>query len=63
MFFGNFQTAIIGVADLEVVWLAMEQIPYIFFLPLHTGSCPIYGRAPAPPQGYRCCAGAYPTPV
>ena len=29
----------------------------------HTGSCcPIYGRAPAPPQGYRCCAGTYPTP-
>ena len=24
---------------------------------------PIYGRAPAPPQDYRCCAGAYPTPV
>ena len=35
-----------------------------FFLPLHTGSCfPIHGRAPAPPQGYRCRAGAYPTPV
>ena len=24
----NLQTAIIGVADLEVVWLEMEQIPY-----------------------------------
>ena len=37
---------------------------FYLFLPLHTGSCrPIYGRAPAPPQGYRRCAGAYPTPV
>ena len=28
MLSGNLQTAIMGVADLEVVWLEMEQIPY-----------------------------------
>ena len=28
MFFRNLQTAIIGVADLEVVWIEMEQIHY-----------------------------------
>ena len=28
MLFGNLQTAIIGVADLEVVWIEMEQIHY-----------------------------------
>ena len=28
MLFGNLQTAIIGVADLEVVWIEMEQIRY-----------------------------------
>ena len=28
MLLGNLQTAIMGVADLEVVWLEMEQIPY-----------------------------------
>ena len=28
MLFGNLQTAIIGVADLEVVWIEMDQIHY-----------------------------------
>ena len=47
------------------VMRTISQFFFIYlFLPLHTGSCcPIYGRAPAPPQGYRRCAGAYPTPV
>ena len=44
------------------IWTKIDV--FLLFLPLHTGSCcPIYGRAPAPPQGYRRCVGAYPTPV
>ena len=50
-----------------IFWKVKSKTFYLFiylFLPLHTGSCcPIYGRAPAPPQGYRRCAGAYPAPV
>ena len=54
--------------DTKLVFIYRRHLEfYLFiylFIPLHTGSCcPIYGRAPAPPQGYRRCAGAYPTPV
>ena len=45
------------------LWMGWFWSLFIYlFLPLHTGSCcPIYGRAPAPPQGYWCWAGTYPT--